>query len=405
MMKTITRAAGAAALLAMLASHAQGQALPPAVGKPLEQAKAYLGQHRYSQAMQQVNIASSKATTENERFIIQEMRASIAQQSGDTATASRVFADLLASGKLPPGEQLKLIQAEVGIAYQQKNYANAIAWLQKYFKAGGGGAEMRSLLISAYYQNNDFADAGKLQGQMIAAEVKARQVPTEVQLQLLARCQENLKDTAGFESTMVMLVTYYPKPDYWANLVHNVQVSPGFSDRLTLDLDRFELALGTVTKGSDIMEMAELALQGPLPGEAKAVLDQGFASGVLGTGPEAARQNRLRALVNKTYASELIDMPKRKADAEGNHDGNPLVSLGEEYDSYGQYAVGIPLIEEGLQKGELRHPEDTKLHLGLAYYKSGNKAKAIQILKTVGGKDGTAGLARLWILYINAKKA
>jgi hypothetical protein len=388
----------------MYAAGAAAQALPPAVGQPLERAKSFLSAHRYPQAMQQVNIASSKATTSEERFIVEEMRASVAQQSGDTATAARTFASLLASGKVPPSEQLKLIQAEVGIAYQQKNYPSAISWLQRYFKAGGNAPEMRDLLISAYYQNNDFADAAKLESQVIAAELRARQVPKEVQLQLLARCQDNLHDSAGFQNTMVQLVTYYPKPDYWANLVHNVEVSPGFSDRLTLDLDRLKLALGTITSANDYMEMAELALQGPLPGEAKAILDQGFTAGVLGTGPEASRQQRLRALVNKTYTSELADMPKREADAEGAHDGNPLVSLGEEYDSYGNYAKGIPLIEQGQAKDELRHPEDTKLHLALAYYKSGNKAKAIQLLRTVNGKDGSAGLARLWILYINSKK-
>jgi tetratricopeptide (TPR) repeat protein len=389
----------------MYASGAAAEALPPAVGQPLEKARAFLGAHRYPQALQQVNIAASKATTENERFVIQEMRASIAQQAGDTALAARTFADLLASGKVPPSEQVKLIQAEVGIAYQQKNYPSAISWLQRYFKAGGNAADMRELLISAYYQNNDFANAGKLESQVVASELRARQVPKEVQLQLLARCQDNLHDTAGFENTMVLLVTYYPKPDYWANLVHNVQVAPGFSDRLTLDLDRLKLALGTITSSGDYMEMAELALQGPLPGEAKAILDQGFGAGVLGTGPEAARQNRLRALVEKTYKSELVDMPKREADAQGTHDGNPLVSLGEEYNSYGNFTKGIPLIEAGQAKDELRHPEDTKLHLALAYYKSGNKPKAIQILRTVTGKDGSAGLARLWILFINTKKA
>jgi hypothetical protein len=399
------RAAVSAALLGICLSSAWSQALPPAVGEPLKKASAFLGAHRYPQAMQQVNIAASKATSENERFIIEEMRASIAQQSGDTATAARTFADLLASGKVPPGEQLKLIQAEVGIAYQQKNYANAISWLQRYFKAGGSAPEMRDLLISAYYQNNDFANASKLQAQEVAADLRARRLPKETQLQLLARCQGNLHDTAGFETTMVMLVTYYPKPDYWANLVHNVEVSPGFSDRLTLDLDRLKMALGTVTKPDDIMEMAELALQGPLPGEAKAILDQGFTAGILGTGAEAARQQRLRALVEKTYKSELVDMPKREADAADNHDGNALVSLGEEYNSYGNTTKGIPLVEQGIQKDELRHPEDTKLHLALAYYSSGNKPKAVQLLKTVGGKDGTAGLARLWILFINSKKA
>jgi hypothetical protein len=404
MMNSVFRAAACAALFVVYASGAMAQALPPAVGKPLAQARALLASHRFAQAMAQVNVAAAHATNENERFVVEEMRASVAQQAGDTATAARTFADLLASGKVPPSEQVKLIQAEVGIAYQQKNFANEIMWLNRYFKAGGESPEMRSLMISAYYQNKDYANAAKLQQAIVTSEIRARQQPKEVQLQLLARCQDEMHDTVGFENTMVQLVTYYPKPDYWANLVHNVQVSPGFSDRLTLDLDRFDLALGTLTKPDDIMEMTELALQGPLPGEAKAVIDQGYASGALGTGPEAAREQRLRDLVNKVYKSELVEMPKKEADAQGVHDGNPLVSLGEEYVSYGNFAKGIPLIEEGEAKGELRHPEDTKLHLGLAYLKAGNKAKAVQVLRTVGGKDGTAGLARLWVLLIGSKK-
>lgn len=393
------------AALSVLTAHAAwAQGLPPAVGQPLERAKQYLASHRYPQAMQQVNIASAKATNENERFIVEEMRASIAQQAGDTGTAARVFQDLINSGKVSSAEKLKLIQAEVGIAYQEKNYANTIAWLQKYFAAGGNAPEMHELLISAYYQNNDFANAAKLQQAQITAEQKARQVPKESQLQLLARCQQEMKDYHGFENTMVALVFYYPKPDYWANLVHNVEVAPGFSDRLTLDLDRLKMALGTISKGQDYMEMTELALQGPLPGEAKATIDQGFATAGLGSGPEADRANRLRALVNKTFDSEQKTMAQREADAESAHDGNQLVSLGEEYCSYGNYTKGIPMIEEGIRKDQLRHLDDTRLHLGYWQMKAGDKAKALQTFRTVAGKDGSAGLARLWILYIDSKK-
>jgi tetratricopeptide (TPR) repeat protein len=405
-MKMTAYSAAAAALVVLCAWGAGAQeALPPAVGQPLQKAKAFLQAHRYPQAMQQVNIASSRATTDSQRFVVEEMRGSIAEQSGDTATAARVFQDMIYSGKIFGAQKQRLIQAEVGIAYQEKNYKNAVAWLVKYFAAGGNSPEMNDLRIGAYYQAGDYATAAKLQSAQIAAEQKARQVPKEAQLQLLAACQDKLKDNAGFENTMINLVFYYPKPDYWANLVHNVEVTPGFSDRLTLDLDRVKLALGTITSGKDYMEMTELALQGPLPGEAKSIIDKGFATGAVGTGAQAERDQRLRSLVNKTYDSQLKDMPKREADAESAHDGNALVSLGEEYASYGNYAKGIPLIEQGIAKDQLRHPEDTKLHLGIAYMNSGNKAKALQLFRTVGGKDGTAGIARLWILWLTAKKA
>jgi hypothetical protein len=400
MQKSVLRAAMCAALFGACMGSAMAQTLSPAVATPLSKAKSLMAAHKYDLAMAQVNVASTRATNESERFVVEEMRGSVAQAKGDTVTAAKVFADMLNSGKVSAAEQSRLLQAEIGIAFEQKNYPAAIGWLQKYFKAGGASPEMRTQLISAYYLNKDFPTAAKLQQAQIAATVKSGQRPTENQLQLLASCQDQMHDTVGFENTMVQLVTYYPKPDYWANLVHNVQVSPNFSDRLTLDLDRIKLALGTITSPEDYMEMTELALQGPLPGEAKAVIDQGYAKGVLGTGPGAPRQQRLRDLVNKKYAEELTDLPKREPEAQGNHDGNALVGLGEEYVSYGQFDKGISLIEAGQAKDELRHPEDTKLHLALAYLKAGKKPQAVKILKTVGGKDGTAGLARLWVLVI-----
>ena len=49
----------------------------------------------------------------------------------------------------------------------------------------------------------------------------------------------------------------------------------------------------------------------------------------------------------------------------------------------------------------LKHPDDAKLHLGIAYALAGKKAKALSTLKSVGGTDGTADLARYWIMAIN----
>jgi hypothetical protein len=39
------------------------------------------------------------------------------------------------------------------------------------------------------------------------------------------------------------------------------------------------------------------------------------------------------------------------------------------------------------------------LHLGFAQLLAGQKAKAIETLRTVKGTDGTAEIARLWMLY------
>lgn len=356
----------------------------------------------YTAAMAQVRVAASaRGLTPDESFTIQQVRGAIAGRMGDNATAAKVYSDLLGSGRVSPAQQLVLLKAEASLAFNAKDYPSAIIWIQRYLKAAPTDATMKTQLITAYYLNKDFANAGKLQLAQVAATVRAGQRPTEEQLQLLAACQREGGDTLGFGNTMVQLVTYYPKPDYWENLIHSAETRPGFASRLTLDIDRFELATGLLTKSDDLMEMIELSLQVPLPGEAKAITDKAFASGTFGTGPQAARQQRLRDLVNKTYTSELAALPGREAEAQASHDGNLLASLGEEYATYGQYPKGIAMMEAGIRKGGLRHPDDTRLHLGLAYMNAGQKARAVQMLKTVGGKEGAAEIARLWLLQIS----
>ncbi len=390
----------AAAVLAAAPSSAQ-EALRPAIGKPLAAAKSFMAAHNYAKAMAQVRVADAVGgKTGYESFVIEEMRAAIASASGDTATAQRTYQDLLASGRVPASEQIKLIMAEASIAYTQKNYTAAVGWIDKYFKAGGADPAMHTLLINAYYQQNNFAKAGELQAAQIQAEYRAKQKPTESQLQLLYRCQTETKDSAGAFTTMSALIYFYPKPDYWLNVIDTVRRKPGFSDRLTLDLDRLEFALGLIKTPADTMDMIELALQIPLPGEAKDMTDKAYAAGILGTGPEAPREQRLRDLVNKTYAQILPTLTKTEADAASDHDGNRLAMLGAQYVSYGNTDKGIVLLLAALRKDQLRHPEDTKLSLALAYLKAGQKPKAIATFRTVGGNEGAGDLAKLWLLYI-----
>jgi hypothetical protein len=68
----------------------------------------------------------------------------------------------------------------------------------------------------------------------------------------------------------------------------------------------------------------------------------------------------------------------------------------------GEADKGLALIEQGIAKGSLKRPEDAKLRLGLAQQQSAKaKPKAAQTLKSVQGNDGSADIARLWILLGN----
>lgn len=386
-------------LLAATAGAAHADALRPAVGKPLQDARAAMARGNYAAASAKIRSAEAvPGRTADENFVILQMHAAVAMGSKDYPAAQRYYQELLNSGRLSAGEQNKVLMALASISYSQKNYPAAISWIQKLQRAGGGTAEMNALLIQSYYQAGDFQNAAHLQANAINAAMRNGRAPSEGDLQLLYACHDALKNTAAAQTTMQLLVTYYPKPEYWAHLIHAVETNPRFADRLKLDLMRFKLAAGLMTETDDYFETVLLALQEPLPGEAKAIIDEAYAKGIFGTGPGAPRQQRLRDKVAATAAEVAKTLAADEAAAHGDRDGNRLVSLGGIYVADGKLDQGIALIKEGMAKDKLSQPEDAKLHLALAYLKAGDKAQAVAMLKTVGGNDGAADIAKLWLL-------
>jgi tetratricopeptide (TPR) repeat protein len=285
-----------------------------------------------------------------------------------------------------------------------KDYAKAVSWSQRYLKEGGGDPAVREMLTDAYFASGNYAEAAKDVKEAVAAEEKSGRIPTEAQLDLLLNCYLPLKDKAGQAAMYEKLVTYYPKKDYWQEVIHLAQVKPGFaSDRMSLDVFRLQIATGNFTAPAQYMEAIQLALQAESVGEAKAMTDKGFSSNVLGQGADAGRQNRLKDLVSKTVTDDQAAIADKVTAAKAAPDGAAMVAVGMDYVGAKQFDKGIPLIEQGIAKGGLTHPDDAKLHLGYAYLQAGQKPKAIAAFKSVQGTDGAADLARLWLIYAGQK--
>jgi hypothetical protein len=383
--------------------------LRPAVGNPLAKAKSLMAAHNYAAAEAQVAIADrQKGKTANEEFVIQEMRGAVAQAAGDTATASRVFADLINSGRLGGVQLTQMLMAQTSLSYQMKDYPGTINWAAKYFKAGGKDPSIRTLVIQAYYLQNDFANAAKAQQAQIDEEIRARKIPPEDQLQLLAACQKQTSDKTGLKNTMTQLVTYYPKPGYWEDLIYAVQTNPSFSDRLELDLDRFKLRVGTLTTESDFMQMTQLALGDNDPGYALTVIAAANAQHAFGTTAQAPREQRLTALATKTADATRASLDQTAKDLQSSpaSTSEQLFELGQNYVSFKQYDKGLALMQAAIAKGDLRRPELAQLRLAEALVDSGNKAAAMAAFQRVPATtDGTSDIAQLWLLWLRTPAA
>lgn len=398
-----TRAALLAAAMGcgITSAFAEQDALRPAVGKPLQDAQQLIKGKQFKEALKPIDQAEAVGgLTEYERFVIAQMRGAALAGAGDANGAAASYETVLESKRLPKEDQLRIMEALSGTYLRSKNYAKAIRWIEAYEAEGGSKPEMLRLLPQAYYQAGDYANAARRAKAQIEGIEAGGGRPSEDQLKLLAASQRQQKDTAGYVQTLEQMARHYPSREVWADLIQRVSMQPGFSR--SLDLDRYRLLRATdnLTEATQVMDAAQLAVQAGLPGEAKAILDEGFKARVLGVGQPAdtERQNRLRTLVETKVAEDKAAIAGTDAAAAKAPSGDPLVKTGLAYVTYGDTAKGLDMMEQGLKKGSLKAADQAQLHLGYAYYLAGQRDKARTALKDVRGTDGSAALARLWSL-------
>lgn len=396
--RLVLQAVALGALLAVGAT-ASAQALRPEVGKPLQAAQELIKSGKYREALAKVREADAVGgKTADESFMVERMRIAAASGAGDVDTAAKSFEALAATGRLGAADKARMAESIAGGYYRAKDYAKAMQWSQRYFKEGGTSPAIRTLLIQSQYLSGDFAGAARELTAEIQAAEKSGTPPAQDRLNLLLNAAVQMKDANTTVYALERLVTYYPKKEYWVDLLSRMQRKPGFSDRLVLDTYRLSLATGSMSSANDYMEMSQLALQAGHAAEAKQVVDKGFAANVLGQGAEAERHKRLRDLVGRKLDEEKAGRAAAEQQAAAAKDGNGLVAIGFALATGGEAAKGLPMMQQGIARGGLKRPEDAKLHLGIAQALAGD-AKAQATLRGVTGADGTADLARLWGLY------
>jgi len=380
-------------------SSAQAQeALRGEVGRPLQAARDLIKAKKYSEALAKLREADAVPNrTANENFLTEQMRASAALSAGDNGQAIKAIQALLNSGRLPQSQQAQYAGSLASLYYREKDYKDAAQWAGRALKSNPSDGAMRSLQIQSYYLAGDLAGASREALEDVQTAEKAGRTPPEDRLQLLANIASKTGDRAAYVAGIERLVAYYPKKEYWVDLLRRLEAKPGFSNRLTLDLYRLRAATKTLDTPNEVVEMAQLALQQRQAGEAKKLLDEAFASGLLGKGSEAERQKRLLALASERAAEAPTQLQQGEVEGLASADGNDLVNVGLAYTGLGQYEKGIALIQQGIAKGKLKRADEARLHLGIAYLRAGQKAKARETFKSVSGTDGTADLARLWM--------
>jgi tetratricopeptide (TPR) repeat protein len=394
-MKTLRLLAAALLAAGLLNIAAAAEPVSAAAAKPLKEASELLHAGKAKEALAKLNGVTTAGP--NDVYMVARLKAAAYQALKDNMAAAQQLEGAFNTGKVPPSEAGQLAESIAGAYAQAGNHAKAQQWIEKAKAAGDNSSTLRDLQAYEQASSGDYKTIASDAAASIKAAEAAGRKPAENDLLRLADAYRHTGNKAGDLQVKEKLVLNYPTTQYTGIYLSDLPGKPGFSSRYQLDVMRLRLATGNITAAADYMELGQLLLQAGMATEAKAVVDKGYAANVLGTGAEAARQQRLRDLANKSVVDEKASIEKRAGDAAAQKDGNALVQVGMEYASMGDYDKAIELIQQGIAKDTLKYPEDAKLRLGVAMLQSGKmNPKAVAELRSVQGNDGAPEIARLY---------
>jgi len=378
-----------------------------AVGEPLKKAQEAMAAKNFDEALVQIQKAQAvEKRTPVEDYQIDEFLGYILVQQKKYGEAAAVYERMMASDQMPPEQAGDRTKAIAQMYFQVKDYKKAAEWAKKWLEANPGNEDMGVLLSQSYYLLEQHKDAATSMTTVVDNLEKAGQTPKENYYQIILSSYVKMDDKAGVDSTLKRMVRYYPKPNYWENLLDSYRRKQN-SDRVTFNYYRLMNDVGVLKDKGDYMEMAQLGLEMGVPGESQQIVEKGIQAGVLKSEDktEQGRFDRLLAAAKKQADADRASLGAQAKEAEKNPKGQIDVGLGQAYLSYGQVDEAITAIERGIKKGGVTDVDEAQISLGLAYLKKGQKDQAREAFKAVKPDSKWADLAELWSIRAQSVSA
>ncbi len=371
-----------------------------AVAKPLQAAKKLMDEKKYEEALAKLKeVEAIPEKSPYDEYLLNELYGFGYVRTNQYPEAAKALEAGLDSGFLEPADVPNRIKALAQVNYQIKNFDKAIEFGDRVIKSGNADDDMYTLVAQAYYIKGDYKGAEKFLDNYVDSEIRSGKPPKEQTLQLLmSSCvkQDEQDCTTG---ALEKLVSYYPKPEYWQNLLYSLFQQQGQTEKSLLNVYRLASAVDVLKRPDDYTEYAQLAIEAGSPGEAQNILEKGLEKKVFTDARSLDKNKRLLESAKKQAESDKAGLEKIASDAAAAKTGNKDVSVGLAYLGYKQYDKAVEALTRGLSKPGVKNEAEARLLLGIAQLGAGHKEEAQKAFKSVKGDPKLERLANLWSLH------
>ena len=340
-----------------------------------------------------IAAAQAVAKSNDDRCFIGQMQVKAAVDANDLKAVPAALEAQLASGGVPATRIATLYEGLGQSFYGTNNFAEAGTAYERASALDPSRVGPVILLAEIRAKQNRAADAVPLYRKAIAMETAAGRVADTKWYGRALTVAYGAKSPLSFGLSREWLAAY-PSAANWRDAMGIYANLSRASDHIMLDLYRLQRLNKSLAGENDHGRYANALITKGFAGEAKAMLDEGFASKAVD--PTRPSIKSYYALATSRAAGDRASLDGQAKGALANPAAKPAMVLGEAYFGYGDYAKAAAMFRAAQGKSGV-DAELVNLRLGMALAASGDKAGAAAALAKVTGPR--AEVARYWETY------
>jgi len=341
--------------------------------------------------------ANAAAKTKDDKYVIGQLQLKAALDAKDSPGITAALEAMLASGGATSDETVPLHFNLGKQYYTAKQYDRAASEFESTVAVDPNHSEAILLLAETRRSQGRIPDAvGLLQKAIATRSTGGQKAPEDwyrhaVQLAYDAKLPSAIPISRDW-------ITAYPAPANWNAALRIYQRTSGLDSDTLIDLMRLMRATGGLAGESDYFNYANTALQKGYPGEAQAVLEEGFAAKKIDRSKQMFRD--ILSVANGKIPADRASLPGLEKTALASVAARQAMVTGDVYLGYGDYAKAAALYRAALTKSGV-DANVANLRLGIALARSGDNAGAAVALRAVTGPR--ADIAKYWLLYLSTR--
>ena len=390
--------------MAQTAACTGGGKISKQIAKQMIAAQDAMKAKKWQASLDKLKEAEAQPGTKSafDQFHISEIRGYIYNNLHQDADAARELENGLNSPCLPEAKKTERLKTLVNAYTRLRNYPKAIDYGTRALKGAPNDIELKVIVAQAYFQSGNNKEAVALMNQVIDGQGK----PKENDLLLIQAACAKVGDNACKRKVFEKLVSNYPKPDYWLNLM--TEMGKNENDLQNLNVLRLQSHVNVMKSPENYKEYAQLALDEKLSCEAQTILEEGFTKKIFVDKRDVDVNTRLLNTAKPRCVTEKASVAAAENQAAQAATGDEFVKAGAQQLVGGNFAKAAEDIQKGISKGSLAkgdqyeavRNDEAYILLGIAHMKNKNVPEAQKAFRAVKKDPTMVSIARLWLLSL-----